>query len=349
MPALLDPNLQAYRTGMLDLSRKRFDASQANAAAEEEDRKARRELNLLNSEVQRENLRNLMEQRTTATKTKADEEKAKRQAVRGFRIAGVLDMLASGGNPSELYDRYPDEVHAIVKNHPNWLEMKPEEFTASAGRLRKKMAFEAAPIEGIKNMLSTERGLLLKGDKEGDKIDVASATANISDMVRQTGANLKPSEIANLGKVASRNPALLDSLQGELEKEVAYQKESARAKGLLAGAEKWPWDKVPQGGWFSEPQVVGLTGYDEKNNPMLQNMTREDAKKQGAGIVSRSAGGIMLDGKPVQAPKAMGPLLQRLQPKAKAASTGEIVERRLKDGSTVRVQRMPDGTWAEVE
>jgi len=362
MPTLLDPNLAAYRTGMLDLARRRFDASQARADDTEEDRQARRELNTLNAQTMRENIQNLMEQRRTTTKAKADEEAAKQRAVKGFRIASVLDMLAQPGNtPSAMYERFPNEMHAIAKNHPNWLEMKPADFAASAERLRKKLAFEAAPIEGIKSMLSGERAAAIQSDREArrdkeqeERLTVSMNAANIADMLRKSGVKLSAQEVGALAKATVREPGLLSALPDELQAESKYLTEAARARNLLKQAENYPWSSMPTDTrpWYmslgDKPAVLAVTGFDEKNMPSLLPMDADDAKKEERAIVGRAGGGYTLNGQPLQPPKPMGPLLQRLkiQPQAPA---GEVVERQLRDGTTVRVRRMPDGSWAEVE
>jgi hypothetical protein len=209
-------------------------------------------------------------------------------------------------------------------------------------------------------MLEKHYGYKYKAAGE-DKTAVADATSRVSDIVRQTGVKLAPSEITQLGKVAAVNPSLLDGLQAELEKEAELQKETMRAKGLLSAGETFPWTGLKKdvrsgwnpASWFTDkPEVVTLGGFDEKNKPMLLPMDPDKATKAGLPIVRKERGQYFVDDKAVEVPKPLGSLMNRLQPRATtvpaATTASPIVERRLKDGSTVRVRRTANG-WEEVE
>lgn len=211
-------------------------------------------------------------------------------------------------------------------------------------------------------MLEKHYGYKYKTPAGEDKEAVAEATSRVSDLVRQTGVKLNPSDVTRLGKVAATNPSLLDSMQMELEKEAGAQKETARAKGLLSAAETYPWTGLKKdvrsgwnpASWFTDkPEVVTLGGFNEKGEPMLMPMDPDKAKKSGLPIVRKEQGGYFLNDSPVTMPKPLGPILDRIQPRpsvtnAPAASAGAVVERRLKDGTVVRVRKTANG-WEEVE
>ncbi len=213
-------------------------------------------------------------------------------------------------------------------------------------------------------MLEKHYGYKYKAAGE-DKEAVADATSRVSDLVRQSGVKLAPSDVTRLGKVAAKNPSLLDGLQAELEKEVELQKETARAKGLLSAGETFPWTglkKDVRSRWnparlFSDkPEVVTLGGFDEKDKPMLLPMDPDKAAKAGLPIVRKERGQYFVDDKAVEVPKPLGALLDRLQPRATtptAAPSATASPQQFQEGdrrrsrSTGRTQVYKMGEWID--
>jgi hypothetical protein len=226
-------------------------------------------------------------------------------------------------------------------------------------------------------MLEKHYGYKYKAPAGEDKEAVADATSRVSDLVRQSGVKLAPSDVTRLGKVAAQNPSLLDGLQAELEKEKDFQRQSRNVETLQ---KTLPSLAVPPSiqeqvkpGFFRkamsisplgalanrfyrpDPTVMTMGDFID-GEPDLLTMKLSKAKKMERGIITKRDKGYFLDNEPIAPPKPLGALLDRLQPRATtptAAPSATASPQQFQEGdrrrsrSTGRTQVYKMGEWID--
>lgn len=263
-------------------------------------------------------------------KTAADEasRKAQSEAQGLLEVAQAADALATGMDPQQAARDYPMGVKYLTDRKLHALP--PETLQGHAARLRRAAAERAAPNEVFK--------ALLKPEPDVSKDALAESRSLISGMAGEYGVKLKESEIADLSRLAAKQPKLLDAMPQVFQDYADEQKQAQTARGLIRKAEERPWTGLskdvqswanPKSWWSDKPQVVGVKRFDTQRDPATGSLVRtpittsmdaegnpltaEKAKALGLPLFTQNDKGLMLGDTPVEAPKPGKPLLERLR------------------------------------
>ncbi len=290
------------------------------------------------------------------------------------RHTALMESLTAkkAGREEEEYQRNVGERNriepiykALLGESVPGVEVDPETLDT---KLMVGGKIQSLPGRFVGPMLEKHFGFKYKAPSGEDKQGVAEMTVTVNSLAAESGYKLDPTTKAALVKVIAKNPALLDALPDELAARANWQKETDRTKKLTGLLDATDFTKLPKDTrpWYNpaslftdKPAVMALKGFTDKNEPNIEPMDVDEAKKQGYGLIQKKPTGYYLNDEPVAPPKPLGSLLDRLQPAPAMAPAveptskkpvGPPIERTLKGTrQKVRVQPMSDGTYITLE